>query len=315
LLQPRHEYAADLRHGLRAGHEIPATESPSPPGTARTVSRPTSARLEPMPRLRGFNQWLALAAPSRLACRTQAVWRYRPVPSLSGCSHPRPALPRPVAGPSLNDPLRRAAVSHPTRSSTPRGALRARGTPGQPRGRPTTTAGSQRVATATASKSILPEPPDPERQRRYAQTGEDSSPHLHPPTTSTAPTPDASPKADRPPTPSSEHAKPGPRDEDLSPHPGIRAGLGPRVDALAGCAKDPATLGLPGRRDQPALKAAQSAYRRSVGSIADSHDRYSAVRRHARLRHTPSACDTRRTTPATILSGILKMRRIRSEMS
>src|SRR5215216_5236913 len=89
-LQPRHEYAADLPHGLRAGHEIPATESPPPPGTACTASRPTSARLEPMPRLRRFNHWFALAAPSRLACRTQAVWRYRPVPSLSGLLPPAP---------------------------------------------------------------------------------------------------------------------------------------------------------------------------------------------------------------------------------
>jgi hypothetical protein len=85
-----HEYAADLPHGLRAGHEIPATESPSPPGTARTASRPTSARLEPMPRLRGFSHWFALTAPSRLACRTQAVWRYQPVPSLSGLLPPAP---------------------------------------------------------------------------------------------------------------------------------------------------------------------------------------------------------------------------------
>src|SRR6266536_511007 len=32
--------------------------------------------------------------PSRLACRTRAVWRYRPVPSLSGLLPPFPAPPR-----------------------------------------------------------------------------------------------------------------------------------------------------------------------------------------------------------------------------
>ena len=83
-LQPRHEYAADLPHGLRADHEIPTPESPTPSGQACTAPRPTSTRLEPMPRLRGFSHWFALATPSRLACRTRAVWQCRPVPSLSG---------------------------------------------------------------------------------------------------------------------------------------------------------------------------------------------------------------------------------------
>src|SRR4051812_29787860 len=43
-----------------------------------------------MPRLRGFSHWFASATPSRLACRTQAVWQYRPVPSLSGLLPPTP---------------------------------------------------------------------------------------------------------------------------------------------------------------------------------------------------------------------------------
>lgn len=48
-----------------------------------------------------------------------------------GRSHPHPALPRPDC-PSFNDPLRRAAVGSltPLGHSTPRGALRARGTVG-----------------------------------------------------------------------------------------------------------------------------------------------------------------------------------------
>src|SRR5215212_11934642 len=93
-LQPRHEYAADLPHGLRASHEIPTPESPARSGQACTAPRPTSARLEPMPRLRGFNHWFALATPSRLACRTRAVWQCRPVPSLSGLLPPVPCASR-----------------------------------------------------------------------------------------------------------------------------------------------------------------------------------------------------------------------------
>src|SRR3954464_15524188 len=87
-LQPRHEYAADLPHGLRASHEIPTPESPARSGQACTAPRPTSTRLEPMPRLRGFSHWFASATPSRLACRTRAVWQCRPVPSLSGLLPP-----------------------------------------------------------------------------------------------------------------------------------------------------------------------------------------------------------------------------------
>jgi hypothetical protein len=93
-LQPRHEYAADLPHGLRASHEIPATESPAPPRQACTAPRPTSASLEPMPRLRGFGHWFGPATPSRLACRTRAVWQYRPVPSFSGLLPPAPCASR-----------------------------------------------------------------------------------------------------------------------------------------------------------------------------------------------------------------------------
>jgi hypothetical protein len=65
-----------------------------PTGQACTAPRPTSARLEPMPRLRGFNHWFASATPSRLACRTRAVWQCRPVPSLSGLLPPAPCASR-----------------------------------------------------------------------------------------------------------------------------------------------------------------------------------------------------------------------------
>ena len=63
-------------------------------GQTCTAPRPTSARLEPMPRLRGFSHWFALATPSRLACRTRAVWQYRPVPSLSGLLPSTPCASR-----------------------------------------------------------------------------------------------------------------------------------------------------------------------------------------------------------------------------
>ena len=65
-----------------------------PSGQACTAPRPTSARLEPMPRLRGFSHWFALATPSRLACRTRAVWQCRPVPSLSGLLPSTPCASR-----------------------------------------------------------------------------------------------------------------------------------------------------------------------------------------------------------------------------
>ncbi len=62
-----------------------APESPCPPcGSARTASRPASTRLEPVPRLRGFNHWFTLVTPVCLACRARAVWQCRPAPSLSG---------------------------------------------------------------------------------------------------------------------------------------------------------------------------------------------------------------------------------------
>jgi hypothetical protein len=63
-------------------------------GRSRAAARPTSTRLEPVsPAYGGSTTGSLLVAPSRLACRTRAVWRCRPVPSLSGLLPPFPAPP------------------------------------------------------------------------------------------------------------------------------------------------------------------------------------------------------------------------------
>jgi hypothetical protein len=69
-LQHRREYAADLPRGLptdciRSAPESPPTRS----RTACAAIRPTSTRLEPASRLRGFNHWFTSVAPSCLARR------------------------------------------------------------------------------------------------------------------------------------------------------------------------------------------------------------------------------------------------------
>jgi hypothetical protein len=140
-----------------------------PTGTACTASRPTSARLEPMPRLRGFDHWFALAAPSRLACRTQAVWRYRPVPSLSGLLPPAPCASKarlPPAsttrcdGPPLDlssHSINRRLVAH--------FALAAH--PGESQGRPSTNAGSKPIERSTACPTcVCSRMPHPGRSHR-----------------------------------------------------------------------------------------------------------------------------------------------------
>jgi hypothetical protein len=54
---------------------------PDPPG------------FEPVRVLRGFNRWFTCVTPLCLACRTRAIWRYSPVPALSGLLPPDPASP------------------------------------------------------------------------------------------------------------------------------------------------------------------------------------------------------------------------------
>ena len=99
---------------------VPEVASPSV-RSACTAARPTSARFEPVPRLRRFNHWFTLVTPSRLVRRTRTIWQYWPVPALSGLL-PTLTSTSWVRLPSTSiRPLRRRAieVSHP-RSYTQR---------------------------------------------------------------------------------------------------------------------------------------------------------------------------------------------------
>jgi hypothetical protein len=92
--------------------------SRSPPSRrACTADRPRSARLEPARRLRSVNAGSS-RTPSRLACRTRAVWQYRPVPALSGLLPPSRASPQ-SGCPQLHRPAatgQRRGPSIPARS-------------------------------------------------------------------------------------------------------------------------------------------------------------------------------------------------------
>ena len=94
---------------LVASWPAPITDSESPLAdqhAACTAARPISTRLEPVSCLRGFNHWFTLRTPSRLACRTRAVWQCRPVPSLSGLLPTLPCASRvrlPSASPACCD--------------------------------------------------------------------------------------------------------------------------------------------------------------------------------------------------------------------
>src|SRR4029453_2487029 len=120
--QPRHTYAADLQRGLLAG----------PPHRRRSrIAQPSGVRaLLPGPYPPGWSRfWTygglttgsALLTPSRLACRTRAVWQYRPVPSLSGLLPPSPAPPR-SGCPQLQRPAATGRRRSPFTSARTHGA-------------------------------------------------------------------------------------------------------------------------------------------------------------------------------------------------
>jgi hypothetical protein len=104
--------------------------------TERLVAqRPLSTRFEPAPRLRDFNHWFTVVAPSGLACRTRTVWQYRSVPSLSGPLATIPGVPRIRLPPASIGPLRRTnggGLPPPLDYLAPRGAPPSRGTRSSP---------------------------------------------------------------------------------------------------------------------------------------------------------------------------------------
>jgi hypothetical protein len=104
-----------------ASHQ-PTSESPPCDRAACAASRPISTRLEPASDLRGFAAGSS-RTPSRLACRTRAVWWYRPVPSLSGLLPPFPAPPR-SGCPQLHQPAATGRGQSPFTSTRLRGASR-----------------------------------------------------------------------------------------------------------------------------------------------------------------------------------------------
>jgi len=57
------------------------------------ATRPQSARFEPVDSLERLYDTGSSRTPSDLACRTRAIWRYWPVPSLSGLLPLSPAPP------------------------------------------------------------------------------------------------------------------------------------------------------------------------------------------------------------------------------
>jgi hypothetical protein len=84
---------------------------PRPTRWTRAADRPISARFGAGTPLTELCHWFTLVTPSRLDCRTQAVWQYQPVPSLSGLLPPSLASPR-SGCPHLPEP----AATGPRRS-------------------------------------------------------------------------------------------------------------------------------------------------------------------------------------------------------
>ena len=106
--QHRHEYAAGLPHGLPAGPVDRLRSRPSQPPGRALRSGPYPPGWSRFWTCGGSTTGSCTRTPSRLACRTRAVWQYRPVPSLSGLLPPSPASPG-SGCPSFSRPLRRPA--------------------------------------------------------------------------------------------------------------------------------------------------------------------------------------------------------------
>jgi len=124
LRQHRHAYAADLQRGLPTigTRQLRSRDPTSRPRTPRTAHRPISTRLSTASRLRSFNHWFALAAPSDLARQARTVWQYRHVPLCQGRLPPSPAFPG-SGCPSFVRPLRHpteVVSHHPSIHTAPR---------------------------------------------------------------------------------------------------------------------------------------------------------------------------------------------------
>lgn len=71
----RHEYAADLPHGLSGVFGDPTEEFPHTSGGMRRA-RPRSTRFRAGPRFEGRNNAGSSHTPFHLACRTRTIWQY-----------------------------------------------------------------------------------------------------------------------------------------------------------------------------------------------------------------------------------------------
>lgn len=118
-LRRRHSsWPPDRRHQ-------PAQGVPRPHHRVRTAARPTSAKLEPVDSIERLSNAGFSRTPSELACRTRAVWQYRPVPSLSGLLSTLTGASRIRLPPACAHLLRQAGrgvLSPPHGHTAPRGA-------------------------------------------------------------------------------------------------------------------------------------------------------------------------------------------------
>jgi len=116
-------------------------------------------------------------APSRRDRESGAIALADPSRRCRGCSHPHPALPGPGC-PQLQRPAAtgRHWMSHSTRSSTLRGALRAHGTTrASRRGGRRKRSRSRRIVQSGLPGCVLPESPRPGSGDRKVRTGQQPS--------------------------------------------------------------------------------------------------------------------------------------------
>jgi hypothetical protein len=111
-------------------HAKPATESTIPTGGSCTATRPLSTRFEPVPRLRSFTTGSS-RTPSDLAHRTQPVWQYQALPTLSALLPTLPSVSRTRLRSASTRLLRQPSekASHLLQLRAPHGAQAPHGAP------------------------------------------------------------------------------------------------------------------------------------------------------------------------------------------